>query len=262
MVEAGPDGQARVVTHDYHYGVSDEWIQERVDEEGVEPPKVWRMSFDLPDLPNSTLRRKARALREIWEALPDNLELPQPTEDPEAFLELLGDWVEEAQVATAEQARMRTVEQSQKRQQVQAFETAMDAWIEEHGSQRLRLARERGYKVTSSYAKERAERELPETWVDTADRAAWRERVDPSYAALRFESAVVNWMEERDMPYSCVIVWLIEPPSSMAEALERESEDDPLGKDFEQQEAILISGYLDRYNVFLPVDPDERAPGS
>lgn len=160
----------------------------------------------------------------------------------------------------AENARQHAAEQVRIRQLQRQFESDMEVWIEEYGSGRLRLARERGYKVTSSYAKERAARELPEAWIDTADRATWRERVDPTFDALKDETLVEKWMEQRGLPYSVQIVWLVEPPSSMAEILDRGTDDEPFGVEFEQQEALLIAGYLDRYNAFLPIDRDERAP--
>jgi hypothetical protein len=260
MVQAGPRGDARVVAHEYHYSVSEEWIQEKIDEEGIERQRFWQIAFELRDLQGADARRKARDLREKWETIPDEIELAEPTEDPEAFLELLEEWVRERWNAQAEQARAQSAEQSRERQQQREFEADMDRWIEEEGSERLRLARERGYKVTSSYARERAATELPETWIDTAERADWRERVDPSFEALRVETSVVRWMEERNLPYSTLIVWLVEPPSSMAEALDKATPDEPFGVAFEQQEALLISDYLGKYRAFLMVDRDERAP--
>jgi hypothetical protein len=260
MVQAGPDGQARIVTHEYQYVVSDEWIEEQVDDIGVEPPKVWHIVFELRDLPNRNVRRRARELREQWERIPEALELPEPTEDPETFLELLDDWIREWKHASADRAREQAAEQSRGRLLQRQFESDMDDWIEGHGSPRLRLARERGYKVTSAYAKERAARELPESWIDTADRATWRERVDPSLEALQHETLLARWMADRGMTLSIQIVWLVEPPSSMAEMLERGTADEPFGVEFDQQEVLLIAGYLGKYNAFFPIDRDERAP--
>jgi len=78
------------------------------------------------------------------------------------------------------------------------------AWIAEHGSERLKLAHQGGYKCTRLYLQERVALELGADWgVDTADRADWEEKVNPSLEALQMV---------RDLPegYEGEVVWLTE----------------------------------------------------
>ncbi len=260
MVKAGPQEGARPIAHDYQYIVSEEWIQERIDAEGLEPSRFWHIAFELRDLPNRETRKRARELREAWQAIPGQMELPEPTEDPEAFLGLLEAWIAKQAEEREAEARAEADRALRSHQVQSSFEAEMEEWLESFGSERVRLARERGYKVSSSYAKERARKELPEAWIDTAGRAVWRERVDPSMQALRMETKVLKWMEDRDMNLSSEIIWLVDPPSSMAEALAKPTPEEPFGAEFEQQEALLIPNYLGKYNAFLPIDVDERAP--
>lgn len=260
MVQVGPQGHARVITHEYAYRVSEDWVQDQIDAEGIEPPRFWAISFDLPDLPDAGARRRARLLRDEWLSIEGDMELPEPTEDVDAFLDLVEKWLSEKKREQRVQHAEEVAETEEAREEQTRFQSEMDEWIAEKGSERLRLARERGYKVTSGYAKERASKELPQCWVDTANRAAWRERVDPSTEALQLETAAVEWLEDHDLDFSTEIVWLVEPPSAMVEARRDVQDDDVFLLDFEQQEAILISPFLSRYNVFLPVDKSERAP--
>lgn len=59
-------------------------------------------------------------------------------------------------------------------------------------------------------------------------------------------------------------MWLVEPPTGLAGLYENVNFDEEAfdggGWEFEQQEAILIPGYLGRYEAFLMVDHNARAP--
>ena len=262
MADTGPQGNARVLKQTYRYAVADEWIAHRIDEEGVEPPRTWRIEFELRELADAAARRRARRLEELWSSIPGEMVLEAPTDDPDEFLNLLEEWVNERQ----DQIGLVPNEESDevlRRRRIAEFDVEMARWIEEHGSARLKLARSRGYKVTSSYAKERGVEELPECWVDTASKARYRERVDPSMRALKVETNFRSWIESMDLGIETRIVWLVEPPSSMAEFFEF-ANDDPFdsGADFEQQEALMVPYYLGKYSAFLPVDVDQRAPKS
>jgi hypothetical protein len=260
MAETGPQGRGRVLEHDYRYAVSDEWIDRRIDETGVEPPKTWRIEFQLKELRDADARRRARRLRDMWLSVPEDMVLAEPTDDPEEFLDLLEAWIAEKSANIASASTVQSKE-FRRRSKLAAFDVEMDRWIDENGSDRLKIARSRNYKITSSYAKERAREELPECWVDTADRARSRERVDPSMRALRVETKFRDWIESKELDLDTRIVWLIKPPPSMAEFFEYEDEDlFDSEEGFQQQEALLIPDYLGKYNAFLPVDVEQRAP--
>lgn len=260
MANAGPQGNARILEHHYRYEVSDEWIQERIDEDGIEPPKVWNITFELRELPDIETRRKAQRLRNVWESIPGRMELHAPTDDPALFLELVEHWV----LLKAEDARDAEVAELKEREskltEQEMFEAGMEQWISDHGSKRLKLARAGNYKVVSTYAKERGRADLPGCWIDTAERAEFRERVDPSMEALQVESTMREWLEFHELDLETRIIWLVGPPSSMVEHLEAVEEDYFLLNDFRQQEALLIPGFLGRYHAFYLLDPDERAP--
>lgn len=260
MAKIGPQGNARVLQQKYRYAVSDEWIEHRIDEEGIEPPRIWFIDFTLKELSDANARRRARRLQEQRASIPGEIVLEEPTEDAERFLDLLEEWISERE----DQIGLVPSEASdefRRRLKLAEFDVEMARWIEGRGSARLKLARSRGYKVSSSYAKERGLEELPECWVDTADNAKYRERVDPSMRALSVETNFRAWIEEKELDLDTRIVWLVAPPSSMSEFIEFTNEEFFDGEaDFTQQEALVIPGYLGKYNAFLPVDVDERAP--
>lgn len=93
----------------------------------------------------------------------------------------------------------------------QRAEAERSAWIETHGSERLRLVLAGGYKVTALYLHERVALELGADWiVDTADRAEAEERCAPTLEALR----AVEVLPEG---YIGEVVWLIAPPNKQSE---------------------------------------------
>lgn len=256
MSESSPEGDVRVVAHDYTYEVSDDWVERQIDQDGLEPPRRWHISFELRELPDAATRKRARLLRDAWREIPGIAQLAVPTDDPLEFLSLLEHWLESREDSAAARSRL----EARQRDEQRAFNEEMAAWIDRYGSARLRLASQRGYKVTSAYARARGKSELPGAWIDTADRASFRERVDPSSRALRLETDVRAAIEEQELGLSTKIVWLVEPPSSMTEHYEMLREDYFVEEDFSQQEALLMTPFLGKYQAFLPVDPDERAP--
>ena len=261
MVEAGPEGAARAVEHSYVYVVSEEFIQERIELDGVELPDRWSISFSLSNLPDPGTRARALALRGLYEDIGFEPELESPTDDPIEFLDYLEEWLAgEQERISYEEDQQRQAERGRERD-AEEFDQAMDLWIEEHGSYRLKTARSKRYKITSSYARDRGRKELPGFWIDTAGAAVYRERVDPSEEALRVEIGVEKHLSREGLDLPTRIVWLVEPPSGLAEVYEDSDLDDFLENEgFPQQETILVSGYLGRYEAFLPVDIDERAP--
>lgn len=265
MVEAGPVGDTRVVQYTFTYTVGDSWIEDRMDIEGVALPKQWSIAFELSDLPNPGERQRARKLRELYQQLGGAAELNEPTDDPIEFLNHLEEWVAIEKERIDYESHQRRQAEIERELSAQNFEEDMDRWIEAHGSERLRAARARRYKVTGSYARARARKEIPGAWVDTSGRAEYRERVDPSKEALELESVFETFTAAQGRDLRMRIVWLVEPPTGLAEAYEEIDMGEVIAGEaneweFQQQEALLISGYLGRYEAFLMIDKDLRAP--
>lgn len=262
MAESGPVGAERAVTYTFKYLVSDQFIEDRMDLSGTELPKIWLIKFSLADLPGPGLRQRARSLWQLHEELGEQMpELDAPTDEPVEFLEQLEQWLGEEQERRAQEYHRRQQEDLKRDREVAKFEEEMNDWIVARGSDRLKTARGRRYKVTSSYARERGREELPEFWIDTAGSASYRERVDPTSDALRVETRIEEWLDDLDPQLRSRIVWLTEPPSGLTEALEAES-DEFFDVELEQQEAILVAPYLGRYDALMPVDRLYRAPTS
>jgi hypothetical protein len=252
MVEAGPRGTARVVEHSYAYTVSDAFIQERIELEGVELPNQWTISFSLQDLPDPGTRSRALALRRLYQDLEGEPQFEAPTDDPIEFLDRLEEWIaSEKDLLDYEEGQRQQLELIAE-QESREFEETMDAWIEYRGSYRLKTARKKRYKVTSTYARARGREELPGFWIDTAGSAKYRERVDPSAEALRAEGNIEEFLSQHGLQLQTRIIWLVEPPSGFEEVYD--------DWEFEQQEAILVTDYLGRYDAFLLIDTDYHAP--
>ncbi len=186
----------------------------------------------------------------VWQAATAEYIIDVMLPDPEMRAALRGvpDWdnpVHRA-VAAAEKAREKA--------EAEAFRVAMEAWATQHGSPRLQQAINRGYKATRTYAEERAALEAPGWIVDVSDRAEWRDRVDPSAHALAAEEEATALAKGLAALGSLAsnqaharVVWLTQLPM-------RSDWDVP------QQEALVVRGYLGRYDLILPLGaPDEDA---
>ena len=139
------------------------------------------------------------------------------------------------------------VRQRQEEAKEAAFGSEMERWISAHGSAHLREAYARGYKVTRSYVLERTAAECPGFVPDTADRAAWKERVDPSPEGLRAEdeARALAAQANENLPESLrcgepFLVWLRRGPDG---ELIR-GKNDTVGA-----EAVVVPQYLGRYNL-------------
>lgn len=248
-----PLKESEKVTLDFEFDVSDEYIESMIDAQGVRPSRRWAVSFDLADVPSPVRSRLRKAHALYMEVEPYPL-ISTPTEEPEEFLEAIEPWIKQV-----EAEHIAETEETEEREKAEAIASAqfrmeMRDWVEQQGSPRLRAAVRRDYKANTTYAMERAETEMPGFWVDTAGDAEWSERSDPSEAALVIESAAQARLEDLGVVLESRIIWLTEPPR----ALERWLDDE--GYEFEAQEAIVISAYLGRYVLVMPVDPDLRRP--
>jgi len=263
MVQAGPVGDGRVVEYTFTYTISDNWIEDRMDLDGVELPKEWSITFMLGDLPNPSSRRRARKLWRLYREFGAGPELAEPIDDPIEFMHQLEEWIASEEERIEYEDQLREQAEMQRELEARRFEQEMQAWIEAFGSSRMKAARARGYKVNPSYARVRGREELPGAWIDTSGRAEYRERVDPSAKALALESEFEEWLEGHELELRTRIVWLVGPPTGLAEEYEEvdfESILEGVEAEFEQQEALLISNYLNRYEAFLMIDEDLRAP--
>lgn len=251
-----PLGEPEVVKLQFQFTVSADWIEEQLQETGMQMPEDWEVEFELPDVPGDLRGHLVRAHRQYLE-LPGYPDLYAPVDDPQQFLEAISNWIKsESQELEREEAQTsaRTVAEKDQGQQ---FERERKSWIAEHGSPRLRLADERRYKVNRTYAVERAAVEYPRFWVDTSGDSDVRERTDPSMEALELEQAVKTWVSHQNLDVDGVdprIIWLAAPPKELDEYVD---ENDWL---FEQQEAILVPEFLGRYSLVLPVDEDLHRP--
>lgn len=247
-----PVQKAQKVTYDFRIIVSQEFIEEHIDTEGVRPSLEWDIDFDVEEIPLALRRRLRHAYERYMEVEPFP-EFPTPIEDPETFLEALEPWLDKVEAEEADEEK----EEEKLAGAVEAaqlhFKKHMEGWAAENGSPRLRAALERGYRANTTYAIERAASELPGFWVDTADDCEWGERTDPSEEGLRLEEALEAHISLRGIELEHRIVWLEEAPRALDRFLDEEDEV------FEAQEVILIPAYLGRYSLVLPVDENLRS---
>lgn len=251
MPESLPtSGAPRPVTATFTYTVEPDWVRQQIIETGLEPSDTWVMHVDLRELDRPEERQIVLHAYRVYEAAPGIPELPEPTDDPTVVARAVLE-----QLATEDESQVDTQEQA-------AFAADRDAWIEAHGSPRLRLANTRGYAISKTYLEERARVDLPEFWVDTGSRASWKERANPTEAALNLETAVDEHLAEYE-GYAAgktgsLIVWVTRFPDAMEEHVERLGEAGVVVDD--QVEAILVRPWLGRYDLYLPVDAELRAP--
>jgi hypothetical protein len=248
-----PLKELKKVTLTFEFDVSDEYIERTIDEHGMRPSRRWAVTFDLADVP-AAFRGRLRKAHALYMDVEPYPAISAPTEDPEEFLTAIEPWIKQASAEQKEE-EARTEERDKEKAIANArFRMEMKEWVRVHGSPRLRAAVERNYKANTTYAMERAAAEMPGFWVDTAGDSEWGERSDPSEEALMLESKVQDRMAEHEVELDTRIVWLTETPRVMDRWLEEED------GAFEVQEAIVVSRYLGRYVLVMPIDSDLRRP--
>jgi hypothetical protein len=247
-----PETEPQEIVLEFEVDVSDAYIEGYIETLGVEPPRRWSIEFDLQDV-SPPLRSALRDVHARYVSVDPYPQFPAPTDDPEEFLNLITPWLDDVEQEEAAQEEERQAEERQAEERQKVFLSAMADWARDQGSPRLRAAIDRGYKANTTYALERAAQEVPGFWVDTAGDAEWGERSDPSEEALDLEESVQHLLAAEGIREQAKIVWLTAPPRLLSRWLE-----DDQGEYFEPQEAILVTDYLDRYPIVLPVDPDLR----
>jgi hypothetical protein len=255
MCPMKPLGEPEAVTLSFQFDVSDDWIEEQLIETGVKMPDEWETEFRLPDLEPEARAAMIRAHR-LYLQVEGYPQLHAPVDDPRQFLMAIADWLVVAARRQSEEESLSASLSAEESAQARDFEEDRDRWIGEAGSNRLRTASSRNYKINRSYAIERAEAEFPRFWVVVGDDVEVRERTDPSEEALGLEDSVKAWMS-RDPdrpPLEPRIVWMVEAPRELEEFAEENN------WMIEQQEVIVIPSFLGRYSLILPVDQDLARP--
>lgn len=253
MAELRSLNEAEAVELTFEYTVTEEFIETQIEETGFNPGQWFAAEFSLPEVPANFRMRLLRA-HQTYEELEGYPELMEPSSDIEVVLPQVEDWIsfqreQENEAAAAHQADIEA-----QRAEAEAFDRSKNAWIAENGSTRLRRAAGADYKVNRTYATERGAVELPEFWIDTAGDATWRERTDPTEAALNLEASVHRHLQRKQLDLPHRIVWLLEPPRGLAELF------DEVGEVYEADEAVIVFSYLGRYVAVAPLDPDLRNP--
>lgn len=225
------------VSLSFRFKVDEAWIEEQIVATGKRPASIHELEIPLVEVDKPTLRRRLLHAERLLKALATTLPiLPRPETDPKRFVEAVESWLAEA-------SRPPTADE---------FGDEMRAWVDEHGSERLRMAVERGYKVNATYARERAALEFPGFWVDTSGAAKWRDRTDPSLRALELETATAHESNANHVSgVQIFIVWLIEPPTDLARWLDERDEV------FDSGESLVVLNYLGRYTLVRPIDLPE-----
>lgn len=110
-------------------------------------------------------------------------------------------------------------------------------WIDQHGSDHLKLALKHGYNMQRQYAQERTDAEFPEFDLDFDDEAEWKPRSAPSIEALRLLEA----LNKSGLPEgsTAMIVWITR----------RHDFDPEVGCVDTPEEAVVIRHYLGRYDL-------------
>lgn len=215
------------VTLDFEVELTPEFIEKYIADSGFMPSPRWNVSFNLTEVPDD-LRGALHQAHNRYLSVEPFPPFPELTDDPEVFLSIILPWLDAAEAVEAE---ARTAQQDAEREeahQSRSFLEEASVWARDHGSNRLRRALAGGYRANTTYAVERAAAELPGFWVDTAQDGRWGERSDPTGEALELEESVFGHLSIVLPDLSSRIVWLIEPPRSLARWL-----DDERGEEFE-----------------------------
>lgn len=234
--------------------MSHELIERYIDEHGERPNEDWTVDFDLREVDDPGLRRRLREAHKRYEKAKFYPMLPRVTADPAEFLEDLEPWLDQIEIQEEEKKQEKAEAEEAEKAAAEVFREAMRVWVAKNGSRRLKLATEGGYRSYTSYALERAQKELPGFWVDTAEDCEWGDRVDPSEEALILEEETRERLREVAPELEAKIVWLTETPRALDEMMDEEV------LLFESQEAILVEDYLGRYRLVMPLEHELRRP--
>lgn len=124
------------------------------------------------------------------------------------------------------------------------YETGRQRWIEEFGSNRLRLAARRGYRHDGLYRDERLAAELPGFVGNIGRRAEVKEIVNPSEDALELETEVLKLIKRQGLDVKVRLVWM------------KADSEKQISHELQDGEYVEIDGFLGRHKVYRPVDEE------
>lgn len=158
-----------------------------------------------------------------------------------------------------------------RQRQKAGFELEMLRWIADHGSERLKLGVNDGYRMMPVYLNERIAKEAPGFFAHLpkdGEPKLWQPRTGPSEEALRLRRAVQERMNKGHFhsgpPPKVEIGWMKSPPDALFDTQTRTGWDD-----FEPSlredpfEIIVIPDWLGRYALIAAVwtPAEEQPPG-
>lgn len=143
---------------------------------------------------------------------------------------------EQRQREAEELEKKKREEEEKIRQEKEQIMKERKAWIEQYGSEKLKLALELGYECEKDYVYERAKKEFPDFTLDYFDNGCWEKTDNPSFEALKEVKELV------DKGYNAYVAEIETFPYD---------EDNDSGDDNNdvEGEAIVISGYLGKYDL-------------
>lgn len=206
-------------------------------------------------------------------------------EDSELAFQILGMWPElpkegpdqEAVVAVFEEHCRRAADLMlarywHRQQQKAGFALEMLRWIAEHGSERLKLGVDDGYRMMPVYLSERIALEAPRFFAHLpkdGEPKLWQPRTGPSEEALRLRRAVQERMNVGQFPGrptpKVEIGWVKSPPEALYDREARRIYD-PYDEDRLRDDAfevIVVPDWLGRYALIGAVWTlaEEQPPG-
>ena len=247
------------------YALSDTAIDDFIAETGKKPRLVASVQFSLTRI-DPELRRRAAEIRlgvqqvyhEIEESpFTDEMDprelypiLDAPTDEPAVAIAAWEAFLRDREERQKERAREKQLEEAVEKGKREAFRLEMARWITEHGSERLKTAFQRKYRVTGSYVRERAALEFPGFAVDLSDKAQWQVRANPSEHALDAETGALETLERiSGWPAEVRIVWLTRD--------EHGRELGGKGEALPKREVVVVSNYLGFYDLIGDVKKAE-----
>lgn len=136
---------------------------------------------------------------------------------------------------------LKPFEETRKEARKRQLEAERNAWIEQHGSERLKLAVKHGHPVDRIFALEYAKAKYPGWTVDFFNNATWSDRTNPPLSELKAIEAA-----EAETDKTVHLVWLTSP------AQDQPNDDrywDDYEGDFEKGPALVIRKFLDKYDL-------------
>lgn len=247
MAKITPARSPRPASLELPFRVSQDWLTAQLKATGMRIAASHKLSFSLDEVPQP-LREQALMIEErrrtlgetaALEPVVDHLDQDDPLANLPAVLTSWSHALDALEAEAADRRKLQATQEALEQESSAAFHSAMEQWVAEHGSRRLKLAIGRGYRIAGAYARERAATEFPGFMVDVTDDAAWSNRANPSEEALDKESEALARVKALGIDLQVKIVWLTEPPKDFWA--------DHSG--FQPAEAIAVRRYLGRYDL-------------